>query len=126
MRLSLVATAALALAAADAARGSDAAQPIAEIVTFRLVPGSDVEAFLAAAAGMTPFLDSTGAALSRSLSADDTGLWTDYITWSSMAAAKTAADAMMARPEAAPFIELIDPDTVVLRHAPILFSIPPE
>lgn len=125
MRISLFTSPAPTLAVAEAMRGA-AANPVAEIVTFRLSEGADPKAFVAAASGMTPFLTETGAVISRTLSTDDGGLWTDYITWTSMQAAKDAAKAVMARPEAAPFMALIDPETVELRHAPILFSMTPE
>ena len=43
-----------------------------------------------------------------------------------MQAAQDAAAAMMAQPEAAPFMALIDPETVIMRHAPIRFSLTQE
>lgn len=94
-------------------------QPVAEIVTFRLVDDANVSAFLDAATGMEPFLKSTGAMIARTLSRDEDGLWTDHIVWTSMSAAKEAADAMMKRPEAEPFMALIAPDGVQMRHAHI-------
>ncbi|MEL7082496.1 MAG: hypothetical protein AAGK82_13940 [Pseudomonadota bacterium] len=94
-------------------------QPVAEIVTFRLVDDADVSTFLDAATGMHPFLRSTGAMIARTLSRDEDGLWTDHIVWKSMTAAKEAADAMMTQPEAEPFMALIAPDGVQMRHAHI-------
>ena len=91
----------------------------AEIVTFRLVEGTDTAVFLAAAEDMGPFLRGTGAMISRTLSSDDTGLWTDHITWTSLEAAKSAAAQMFERPEAQPFISMINPDGMDMRHATI-------
>ncbi len=125
MRFTRIAMATLALSAADAGRGI-AAEPVAEIVTFRLSEGADPAAFVAAADGMSPFLHGTGAVLTRTLSTDETGVWTDHITWTSMGAAKSAAAAMMEQPEAAPFMALIDPETVEMRHATIRFALPRE
>ena len=125
MRFTLLTATTLALAAADTSRGA-MADPVAEIVTCRLTEGSDPAAFLDAANGMSPFLQGTGAMLTRTLSVDETGLWTDHITWGSMQAAQDAAAAMMAQPEAAPFMALIDPETVIMRHAPIRFSLTQE
>ena len=113
------------LAPADTARGSTQ-EHVAEIVTFRLVEGADPSGFAQAAHGMTPFLRKTGAVLSRTLSADDSGLWTDHITWTSMDAAKKAASEIMALPDAAPFMQQIDPETVQMRHAPVRFSLKME
>jgi hypothetical protein len=125
MRLSLTASPTFAFAAPDTTRAG-AASPVAEIVTFQIADGADPEAFIAAAKGMTPFLDATGAVLSRTLSVDEAGLWTDHIVWTSMASAKSAAEEMMQQPEAAPFMSLIVADTVAMRHVPIQFAMQKE
>ena len=91
----------------------------AEIVTFRLKSDADPQAFARAAADLMPFLTSTGDMITRTLSRDDTGLWTDHITWTSRAAADAAAKAMFERPEAAPFVALIEPEGMEMRHATI-------
>jgi len=110
---------ALSIAHAATAEGTGAAGPVAEIVTFRLAQGTDPAAFIAAANDMGPFLRGTGAMIARTLSSDDSGLWTDHITWTSLDAAKSAAAAMFERPEAQPFMSMIDPEGMVMRHAPI-------
>jgi hypothetical protein len=95
---------------------------VAEIVTFRLVEGSNDTTFREAADAMTPFLKSTGAVVTRRLSKGSDGVWTDHITWTSHHAALTSAEAMMAHPDAAPFLSMIDPGSVQMRHEPILLS----
>ena len=125
MRFSIFTATTLCLAAAGSER-STMAEPVAEIVTFRLTDGADTAAFAKAADRMTPFLKDTGAVLSRILSVDEDGLWTDHITWTSMQAALAAAQDMMQQPEAAPFMQMIAPETVQMRHAPIRFSMTPE
>lgn len=125
MRFTTLAAALIVFAAADTARSGEPT-PVAEIVTFRLIEGADPVAFSKAAEGMKPFLDSTGAVLSRTLSVDETGLWTDHITWTSMQAATSAAARVMEQPEAGPFMALIDPDSVKMRHAPIRYTTKPE
>lgn len=97
-------------------------QPVAEIVTFRLVPGADPDTFTKAAQDMMPFLHSTNAMTGRILSCDPEGLWTDHITWTSLEAATSAAAALFERPEAAPFMQMIDPEGMSMQHAPILFQ----
>ena len=99
---------------------------VAEIVTFRLLEGSDPNAFAQAASGMTPFLQATGAARTRHLSVDEDGLWTDHIIWTDLASAKDAAARIMAEPAAAPFMQMIDPETVSMRHAPVHFQLQME
>ena len=99
---------------------------MAEIVTFRLVPGAAPEDLARAAEGMTPFLEATGAVLSRTLSVDPDGVWTDHITWTGMEAAQDAAARMMQDPAAGPFMALIDPDSISMRHARVLHAMTPE
>jgi len=110
---------ALTIAQAASGEGHPASLYVSEIVTFRLIDGTDPAAFVNAADDMGPFLRSTGAMIKRTLSVDDTGLWTDHIVWTSLDAAKSAAGAMFERPEAAPFMAMIAPDGMDMRHATI-------
>lgn len=96
--------------------------PVAEIVTFHLIQGATSDTFTKAAEAMMPFLNSTGAMTGRVLSCDPEGLWTDHLTWTSLAAAQSAAKSMFERAEAAPFMQMIDPATMSMRHAPILLQ----
>ncbi len=112
---SLFVAAAICLAPADMARAAGS-EYVAEVVTFTLVEGSDEAAFLSAASAMEPFLKSTGALVQRSLSKGQDGQWTDYIVWTSMEAAKSAAAAMMEQPEAGPFMQMINPEGMVMKH----------
>ncbi|MGC1505064.1 MAG: hypothetical protein WA782_13120 [Sulfitobacter sp.] len=95
---------------------------VAEIVTFRLAQGTDIDAFVTAARAIEPMLKASGTVLSRTLSCDDAGTWTDHITWTTMAAAKSTAAARMADPCAAPMMQMIDPAHVTMRHAPIAYQ----
>ncbi|MEL7026216.1 MAG: hypothetical protein AAGO57_03160 [Pseudomonadota bacterium] len=113
--------AALLMAPADTIRAG-AADPTLEIVTFRLIPAANTADFVTAAQGTEAWLKRTQAVVARSLSVDDTGLWTDAVTWRSKADALKAAEEAMNRPEFAPFMALIDADTVDMRHAQILWQ----
>ncbi|WP_415920846.1 hypothetical protein [Tateyamaria sp. SN6-1] len=117
MRKTMTSLFALTIAHAATAEGTGPTGPVAEIVTFRLIDETDPAAFVAAADDMAPFLRSTGAMMRRTLSADDTGLWTDHITWTSLEAAKAAAAQMFERPEAQPFMAMINPEGMDMRHA---------
>ena len=97
-------------------------EEVAEIVTFRLNAGASRPEFHQAAQAITPALERTGAAKLRTLSVDADGLWTDHIIWTSMTGAKDAAALVMQDPAAAPFVAMIDPQSVQLRHAVIGFS----
>lgn len=122
MRFTPLASSTRTLALAEHTRGTTA-DPVAEIVTFRLVANTDPAAFIQAASDMSPFLKNTGAAVSRTLSQDKDGLWTDHIVWTSLQAAQTASDKIMHDAGAMPFMHMIDPETVTMRHAHIRFSI---
>ena len=114
----------LCLAPADVQAG-DTSSPktIAEIVTFRLLPGTDEVRFLADAQATDRPVAALPGFLRRSLSRDDTGLWTDYVEWTDLASATAAAQAVMGLPEFAPFIAAIDPEGMVMRHAPVVLQI---
>ena len=109
------------MAPADTARGADA-DPTLEIVTFRLTEGADIDAFIDAAKGTEAWLDSIGSVVARSLTVDESGLWTDMVTWTSKAAALKAAEEAITRPEFGPFMAHVDPASVEMRHATILWQ----
>ena len=115
----------LCLAPADApAKGTANPVAIAEIVTFRLRPGTDRARFLADAQATNQPVAAQPGFLRRSLSRDETGLWTDYVEWADAASAEAAAQAVMSLPEFAPFATAIDPDGMVMRHAAVVLQIP--
>ncbi|MEL7100446.1 MAG: hypothetical protein AAGM84_16600 [Pseudomonadota bacterium] len=108
------------LARAATADGTSAtASHVAEIVTFRVTDGTSASQVAQAAASMQPFLKAQGGMIRRSLSVDADGLWTDHIIWTSMEAAQTAAASVMEAPEVVPFMSLIVPESVAMRHAAV-------
>ena len=111
-------TAALCLTPADAVR-AEAAAPVLEIVSFKLMDNADESAFVEAAGGTEAILRARGALVRRYLVRDESGLWTDVVEWTSMAAALAATEAVMSHPDFAPFGSMIDGSTVDMRHAPI-------
>ena len=121
--LILTAMTSLALAGASFAqecrREHNSVATTAEIVEFRLAEGITDEQFLASAQPTTAYLCSTGAFVRRSLSQDETGLWTDYVEWTSQDEAQAAAEAAMQREDMMPFMIAIDPETISLRYAAI-------
>jgi hypothetical protein len=110
-----------ALAPADAARaGADG--PVAEIVTFRLAPGTTEPAFLAAARATGPLLAGAPGFVSRRLSKGADGRWTDHVAWASHAEAEAAAERILSDPAAAPFLAAIDPASIEMRHEALLWT----
>jgi hypothetical protein len=92
------------------------AQPVTEIVTFRLAPGVTEAAFLAAARGTEAFVAAAPGFVSRRLSRGGDGTWTDHVEWASMPQAMAASEALMADPAALPFLQAIDPASIAMRH----------
>jgi hypothetical protein len=90
--------------------------PIAELVTFRLIPGTERATFLAAAAKTEAFVTNAGGFLTRALSEAEDGTWTDHVLWTDMAAAKSAGEAFMASPDTQDLMALIDPESVRMSH----------
>ena len=95
---------------------------IAEIVTFRAVPGTDDTELTQAAVALEPFLMTRAGFVSRHLSCGADGTWTDHVVWSDLGLAKAASEALMSEPAAGPFMMLIDPASVVMTHAPVMVS----
>ena len=108
------------LAPADSARGADA--PCVEVVTFRLLPGADEAAFLVAARATEVPLREQPGFLRRRLVQGADGQWTDWVEWRDAASAHSAAEVMMAEPAFGPFMAMIDPASVVMRHDTLTFA----
>lgn len=86
-----------------------------EIVIFSLKPGVQTEVFLRAAEAVTLELSAMPGFLNRELSHDGER-WVDYIHWASLEQAQAASQALLGRPAAQPFIEMIDPASALMLH----------
>lgn len=92
----------------------------AEIVTFRLKSDATPEAFRDAMKAMEPFVERHGGGIiTRTLSCDDNGLWTDHVLWETSEAAQALAIAFMTAPETEVARDLIDETTVQMRYATV-------
>ncbi|QMU59988.1 MAG: hypothetical protein GKR98_05965 [Boseongicola sp.] len=110
------------MAPADAARSTASDDtPVLELVQFRLNAGTEDDDFIEAARGTEAMLRAGGALIRRFLTKDSEGTWSDVIEWTSMEAALSAAEAVMQEPDFQPLMQMIDPETVNLSHAPILW-----
>jgi hypothetical protein len=114
--------AAALLAPADAAGAGPADGPVAEIVTFRLVPGVTEAEFLGATHAMTPALSRAPGFVSRRLSRRTDGTWTDHVVWTDLASAEAAAQEVFRDPATRAFAAAIDGATIDMRHEPILLT----
>jgi hypothetical protein len=96
---------------------------VAEIVSFKLAKGVDVDAFLQANAEVAKFLKEQPGFVSRNLSRRADGSFMDYAVWTTLDNAKTAMDASMQAPALAPFMQSIDMTSMDLKHEEILMSV---
>jgi hypothetical protein len=94
-----------------------------EHVTFRLVPGTDRAAFLAAAHATEAVVRRQPGFIARMLTEADDGIWSDIVTWASHSDAMAAAEAVMTDPEFAPFGAMIAGPTVRMTHSTLVWQI---
>jgi hypothetical protein len=95
-----------------------------ELVTFRLNPGTDRQAFLANARNTEAAVRRQPGFLSRMLAEGPDGTWADIVTWASHADALAAAKAVMSDPDFAPFGAMIDGPSVAMSHASLVWQMP--
>lgn len=93
---------------------------IAEIVSFRAVAEVTQPEMVRRAAATTGWLARQPGFISRVLSCDEDGAWTDHVLWQNLAAAQAAGAAFITEPSAAPLLQAIDGSTVRMQHAPVL------
>lgn len=94
---------------------------VQEVVRFRLLPGTDAAAFLAAARATAAPLRHQPGFLRRALLRHEDGSWTDQVDWADRPSAEKAATAMMAEPAFQPFMALIDMATLAMDHPDLLW-----
>ncbi len=99
------------------------ADPVVEIVTYRLVAGTDPATHILHA-------QATGAGIAarpgfrlRHLIVDGEGLWSDHIVWDTMSAAAIAAETIMEAEGFPAFAADIDPGSVTMRHGALQMSL---
>ena len=100
--------------------GPDAS--VAEVVSFRLMAGIDPAAFARAARRTEALLRATPGFIRRRLVQAENGQWTDWVEWQDLTTAHAAAEAVMVAPEFAPFMAMIDPATVAMRHDAVIVA----
>ncbi len=117
-----LALAPLLFAPADAARAADTGTGIAEIVHFRLADGVTEARFLEATSKMQPLVEAAPGYVSRHLSKNDDGSWTDYLVWTDLEKAEAAAASILSDPKAEDFGQAIDATSVEMRHETIMMQ----
>jgi hypothetical protein len=87
-----------------------------EIVIYRLKGDLDRGQFLEISARATEWLRNRPGYLGRELLEDDSGLWVDLVRWATIEDALAAANAFMAVPEAAAFMDAVEPESITMLH----------
>lgn len=93
-----------------------------EQVIYRLRPGTDQDAFLAANRRVQAWLEAQPGFVARELAVSPDGRYADHVWWADLASAETAAAAFMATPEAVVMGEMLDADSVTFGHLHIVLS----
>ena len=87
-----------------------------EIVIYRLKPDVDRNRFLEISTQATDWLRTRPGYLGRELLEDDNGQWVDSVRWATMDDALAAASAFMEVPEAAAFMDVVEPESITMLH----------
>src|SRR5919107_1567577 len=87
-----------------------------EIVIYRLKADVDRDQFMEISDRATEWLRDRPGYLGRELLEDDSGQWVDLVRWATMEDALAAATAFMEVPQAAAFMDAVEPDSVTMLH----------
>ena len=87
-----------------------------EIVIYRLKPDVDRSRFLEISNRATEWLRQRPGYLGRELLEDESGQWVDLVRWATMDDALAAASAFMDVPEAAAFMDAVEPESITMLH----------
>lgn len=94
---------------------------VMEIARFAVADGTQHAEVTTRAHAIDGWLGEQPGFLSRSLVGPDAeGKWTDLVRWRSKEDALRAASAMGDVPELAPFMQMIDPESVEMQHLPVV------
>jgi len=96
---------------------TERAQPILELVVFKLKEGATREAFLGTVDAVSAWAQTQPGFVSRDLcysAADDR--WVEIVWWDTLQDAEAAADAAMSSASCAPMFRLIDMESMLFLH----------
>jgi hypothetical protein len=94
-----------------------------EFVSFRLRENASVEAFLQESEKVTAWCSALPGFVNRRMSVDGKGGWIDHVEWESAEQAQAATAAFAKTLEIGPFMAMIDPASVDLRHLSLKASV---
>jgi hypothetical protein len=91
-------------------------RPVLEVVLFKLKPGADEAAFLAASEAVMPDLRTMRGFMGRELFKDADGHWLDTVHWQSLDDAHRAAEVFLTLSCAQTLMALIDETSMTMLH----------
>ena len=93
---------------------------IVEVVQFKAKPGVSDAQICAAADALQRDVEHFPGYMHRRLLKSEDGQWLDMVDWTGLDEALRAAEAIMARPSAQDFMELVEPESITMLHlAPV-------
>jgi hypothetical protein len=87
-----------------------------EIVIYKLKASVNRDQFMEVSARATEWLRGRPGYLGRELLEDESGLWVDLVRWTTIEDALSAASAFMEVPEAAAFMDTVEPESITMLH----------
>ena len=87
-----------------------------EIVLYRLKAEVNRDQFMEVSARATAWLRNRPGYLGRELLEDESGQWVDLVRWTTIEDALAAANAFMEVPEAAAFMDAVEPESITMLH----------
>jgi len=88
-----------------------------ELVSFKLIPGTSTDAFLAAGEAVTAWVERQPGFQYRSLSKADDDTWHDIVYWDSRVSADAANAKFQGDLGTSDFVKMIDNRSVVMQHS---------
>jgi antibiotic biosynthesis monooxygenase (ABM) superfamily enzyme len=87
-----------------------------EIVIYRLKADIDRDHLIEISSRATEWLRDRPGYLGRELLQDESGQWVDLVRWATIEDALAAASAFMEVPEAAAFMDAVEPESITMLH----------
>ncbi|MDX1739341.1 MAG: hypothetical protein R3261_13965 [Alphaproteobacteria bacterium] len=95
---------------------------VIETVVFKLAENVSEEAFINTTEAVSIFLKQSPGFISRRLSKSEDGTWLEHIEWASLEEAKAASKDFMSQQSLMPYMQSIDPESVVMTHQDLALS----
>ena len=94
---------------------------IVEIARFQLLPDVDVSEFLSVHQDFhLNWVMKQPGFVNRTTYKDEQGIWQDVLHWETLEFAQQASEKLMKNPDAIPWMQMMDPESVDMYHGDIM------